>query len=182
VNNSRMKPGNYPRDNISWYQSVAFSRWLNHRLHNWKFPVPNANPLVIGENAEVRLPNEWEWQWAAQGGNEQRQYPWGAWREGYANTDEAGLRQTTAVGMYPQGAAICGALDMSGNLWEWCLNDYSSNNSYKVLRGGAFYYVPGLASAVARHDLRPFDDNDLIGVRVVVSARGDGLAPLISGS
>lgn len=81
-------------------------------------------PYVIGKNAKIRLLTEWEWQWAAQGGAERRKYPWGDVFAGYANTSETGLERATAVGMYPHGAAACGALDMAGNLWEWCLNDF----------------------------------------------------------
>ena len=77
-----------------------------------------------------------------------RDYAWGDWQEGYANTSEAGLSRTTAVGMYPHGQAECGAVDLAGNLWDWCLNDKNkvdqisiSNNEYKLLRGGSFYTI-----------------------------------------
>ena len=164
---------NSPRDTISWYQSVAFTRWLNQRLKGWQFPTPGTQlgqAWIIGQNAQVRLPTEWEWQWAAQGGSQQKAYPWGNWQEGYANTREAGLNRAVAVGMYPHGAATCGAMDLSGNLWEWCENKYSKHTGRRVLRGGSFSGLRGNASCVARStdgygpDL---DYNDL-GVRVVL--------------
>ncbi len=71
---------NNPRDGVSWYQSVAFARWLNHRLSGQELPAPrgiSGPALKIGQNVQVRLSLEWEWQWAAQGGNQQREYPWG---------------------------------------------------------------------------------------------------------
>jgi formylglycine-generating enzyme required for sulfatase activity len=120
---------NHIYDSLSWYQSVAFTRWLNNRLGGRSFPdLGNGVKLVVGQNAQVRLPLEWEWQWSAKGGSQQRKYPWGEWKEGNANTREAGLGRTVAVGMYPQGAALCGAEDLSGNEWEWCLNNRKESN------------------------------------------------------
>ncbi|NWJ49205.1 MAG: SUMF1/EgtB/PvdO family nonheme iron enzyme, partial [Chloroflexi bacterium] len=88
LSEQRQKGLNMPRDNMSWYQTVAFGRWLTQCMQGWQLPNPggSGSPLIIGENAEVRLPTEWEWQWAAQGGSQQRKYPWGAWQKGYANT------------------------------------------------------------------------------------------------
>ncbi|HUN10058.1 MAG TPA: SUMF1/EgtB/PvdO family nonheme iron enzyme [Aggregatilineales bacterium] len=197
LTDQRTKNANNPRDSVSWYQSVAFARWLNHRLRGLRIPnaqvgtpflaseyadgllpVPTSSAWVIGENAEIRLPTEWEWQWAAQGGAEQREYPWGGWQPGYANTNEAGLGRAVAVGMYPHGAAESGALDMAGNLWEWCLNDHNnpeiidgySNGESKVLRGGAFAFDLSFAAASYRYDLNPNSGNGSFGFRLVLGA------------
>ncbi|NWJ98846.1 MAG: SUMF1/EgtB/PvdO family nonheme iron enzyme, partial [Chloroflexi bacterium] len=179
LDNRYTKPPNYPRDYLSWYQSVAFSRWLYSRLKGVELPnldKSSKSGWVIGQNAEVRLPTEWEWQWTAQGGREQREYPWGAWQEGYANTYEAKLNQTVAVGMYPHGAALCKAEDMSGNIWEWCLNEYSDPSAIKiidstnsrVLRGGSFDSFAYFAASAARYNFSPNLDLYRSGFRVVV--------------
>jgi formylglycine-generating enzyme required for sulfatase activity len=174
----RTQAANNPRDSISWYQSVAFARWLNHRLRGLEQRHPSGAALRVGDNAEIRLPTEWEWQWAAQGGAEQRDYPWGGWQPGYANTSEAGLGRAIAVGMYPHGAADCKALDMAGSLWEWCLNDYSqpeiidgySNGESKVLRGGSFTNNQLSAAASFRYNNPPNFRNINYGFRVVCAA------------
>jgi hypothetical protein len=134
----RTQFANNPRDNVSWYECVAFARWLNARLPH------NVWPKGTDDTWEIRLPTEWEWQQAATGGNPNNVYPWGRAFGGQANTYEAGLNRAIAVGMYPAGAAPCGALDMSGNLYEWCLNLFDSRRVQlsgqrrRALRGGAF--------------------------------------------
>jgi len=88
------------------------------------------------------------------------------------------LERAVAVGLYPQGAAVCGALDMSGNLWEWCLNKYTKlketqlddNGDWRVLRGGAFYRNQVNASCAARSGGSPSLDYDDIGFRLVVAS------------
>jgi len=205
---------NYPRDSVSWYQSVAFCRWLDahYRQQNLfaNFPVGTANG--VSENSghavarlyetirlnpndwQIRLPTEWEWQWMAQGGIAALNYPWGDWdKHPRANTTEAGIGDhSTAVGMYPYGAAHCGALDVAGNLWEWCLNDYGSpepinisSNEQKVLRGGSFLSDQALAAASFRYYGRsPSYNGSDYGLRLVVSvpvALLSRTASLISG-
>ena len=81
------KLDNHPAENVSWYDAVAFCRWLTERM-----------------GYEIRLPTEWEWQQAATGGDPANVYPWGPdWDSDRANTNESGLSRTTAVGMYPAG-------------------------------------------------------------------------------
>jgi formylglycine-generating enzyme required for sulfatase activity len=165
---ARSKMANAPRDSISWYQAVAFSRWLDARLREAK--------LLPDETMQVRLPTEWEWQWVAQNGTNAWDYPWGDWRESYANTNEAGLSRSTSVGTYPHGKAECGALDMAGNLWEWCANNYNepeiidgSNTSYKLLRGGSFSNYQSNARASYRNPSNPLNDSPNYGCRLVVA-------------
>ncbi|NOG62335.1 MAG: SUMF1/EgtB/PvdO family nonheme iron enzyme [Chloroflexi bacterium] len=75
-------------------------------------------------------------------------------------------------------AAICGALDMSGNLWEWCLNKHEPSEftkvddtgKYRVMRGGSFRHPQGVAAcAVSSYGHPDFGDSGC-GVRVVVAA------------
>ncbi|MCI0351941.1 MAG: formylglycine-generating enzyme family protein, partial [Acidobacteriales bacterium] len=156
---------NCPADNVSWYDVIAFCRWLSQRL-----------------GFEVRLPTEWEWQQAATGGDAEREFPWGPkWDPAFANTSESGLSRSTAVGLYPQGSAPGGAsdgpLDMSGNLWEWCLNE--SNNpertdvrgdAHRVVRGGAWNLNQDSARAACCLRVPPDLRGFFIGFRVVCSS------------
>jgi hypothetical protein len=185
---------NYPRDTVSWYQSVAFSRWLNAKYREFALfdllpdLAPNSSPHSLSEERpedersswQVRLPAEWEWQWMAQNGLEDRKYPWGEW-DGMprANITEAGIgNQSTAVGLYQHGAAVCGALDVTGNLWEWCLNNYENpeivngfiNNRPKVLRGGSFRSTQSGAAVLVRDIYDPYNGYSNRGFRLVLAA------------
>ena len=159
LDNGSNSAADAPRETVSWYQAVAYTRWLNARMAAKNVDISAGGLLVNGVAWEVRLPTDWEWQWAAQGGAEAREYPWGDWQEGHANTSESGVGTTTAVGSYPLGAASSGALDMSGNVWEWCLNKWDSphatavdiTNEFRVLRGGSFDGFRGSASSSFRY-------------------------------
>ena len=130
---------NCPVDSVSWYDAMAFCRWLDARLHD-------RGELPIGR--QVRLPTEWEWQQAATGGHFEYEYPWGPrWIEGRANTLETRLSRTIAVGMFPLGASPdARVFDLAGNVWEWCLNRLNEpedisleGEDRRAQRGGSFH-------------------------------------------
>jgi len=96
---------------VCWYEARAYCAWLTHQLRN----TQHVSRL------HVRLPTEAEWEKAARwDGRQAHRYPWGEeWDEAKANTLEGRVLTTTPVGVYPEGAAPCGALDLAGNVWEW---------------------------------------------------------------
>ena len=129
---------NHPRETVSWYQAVAFTRWLD--------AVLSRAGLKSDAALQVRLPTEEEWEKAARG-TDGREYPWGGEFDATkCNARGNGFRGTTAVGIYPQGASPCGALDMAGNVFEWCLNKVEqpevvivdTSGDRRCLRGGSW--------------------------------------------
>jgi formylglycine-generating enzyme required for sulfatase activity len=165
-----------PRGDVLWYQALAYTRWLNVRRQARNADISEGGLLVNGVRWEVRLPTEWEWQWAAQGGAEAREYPWGDWADRNANTVEEGLAKARTVGSYPTGAAASGALDMSGNVWEWCLNNWKSphatavdrSNAARALRGGSYRDPGEHATSSSRSGHFPRRGRSDVGFRVGV--------------
>jgi formylglycine-generating enzyme required for sulfatase activity len=155
------KIDNHPAETVSWYDAMAFCRWLSDKL-----------------GFEIRLPAEWEWQQAATGGHPENAYPWGTVFESlHCNSYESGLGRTTAVGLYPHGISPVGALDMSGNIWEWCLNRYDNPESNdvsgdvrRVERGGSWDFDQVRARSACRDDNTPTDRDDNLGFRMVCSS------------
>jgi formylglycine-generating enzyme required for sulfatase activity len=75
--------------------------------------------------------------------------------------------------MYPQGESPVGALDMSGNVWEWCLNEHDNPQQVEVrgrkqrtLRGGSWGGEHTNARCAYRYKHLPFTRNQYISFRL----------------
>jgi formylglycine-generating enzyme required for sulfatase activity len=194
---------NHPVVGVTWYEAVAFCRWLTEKLRvansEWRGDV--REPQTSASSAEpsneaVRLPTEAEWEKAAswEGRGERgerregrkRRYPWGDEPDpNRANYDETGIGATSAVGMFPAGSSPFGALDMAGNVWEWCAtrwqgeyplpqedewsDRYVGGDARRVLRGGAFYNSVDRVRCAYRHGVNPDFRSGNRAFRIVVS-------------
>ena len=98
----RVKVGyeNHPVVEVTWYGAMAYAAWKGKRL-----------------------PTEAEWEKAARGNLAGRKYPWGNGIDSNRANYNRHVGNTTPVGKYaPNGYGLC---DMSGNVSEWCLDEYN---------------------------------------------------------
>jgi sulfatase modifying factor 1 len=156
-----------PINCLDWYTAAAFCAWDGGRL-----------------------PTEAEWNHAAAGGSEQREYPWGSDIDGSKASYHDGsgctgngrpdcvLTDLIVVGSKPAGNGRWGQSDLAGNVWEWTLDWYASpyptpcdncanlTPSYgRTLRGGYFHNEAKYLRAADRSDAWPGGSSDGIGVR-----------------
>jgi formylglycine-generating enzyme required for sulfatase activity len=167
---------NRPVEQVSWYDCIEFCA----RLSDY-----TGRPY--------RLPSEAEWEYACRAGTTTPFHFGETLLSDLANYDgnytsgkgEPGIyrHQTTIIGTFT-GANAFGLLDMHGNVWEWCLDSWHETYHeapqdgsawedqepfYRVLRGGAWYCLPGLCRSAQRHWNQPNVGGIGIGFRVVCS-------------
>ena len=201
-NPSRFRGDDRPVENVSWLDiieggqddtvSEAFLTRLNRRCS-----VPDA-PVAL-RNFRFRLPTEAEWEYAAKGGHRTaltaaeianppkaaQRYPLYAGSDklkevgwyrlnSHGETKAVGLKQPNELGLY----------DMSGNVYEWCLDEWHDNfngspingdawidgiSSYRIIRGGSKSEDMRDCRLTARYLLAPNYRYGASGFRLVLS-------------
>ncbi|HQU73723.1 MAG TPA: SUMF1/EgtB/PvdO family nonheme iron enzyme, partial [Calditrichia bacterium] len=130
---------NHPVVGISWYEMLAFCRWLTTRWQskgwlrgNWEVFLPSEAEWEKGSRGGLQLPEEPIIRGIDQGitfqrldlpkdnPQPQRRYPWGEEPDPkHMNTFETRIKGTSALGAFPGGASPYGLEEISGNVWEW---------------------------------------------------------------
>jgi len=132
---------NHPVVHVAYLDALAYADWLGRAL-----------------------PSEAEWEFAARGGLEGRDYSWGdeptpegrwmanSWQGFFPYEDEAadGHHGTAPVGCYPPNGY--GLFDMAGNVWEWAADGYRPDHraaaagdretAVRVIKGGSWLCAP----------------------------------------
>ncbi|MCA2629525.1 MULTISPECIES: SUMF1/EgtB/PvdO family nonheme iron enzyme [unclassified Microcystis] len=158
-----------PVEQVNWNDAQAFCQKLSQ---------------ITGKT--YRLPTEAEWEYACRAGTTTRFY-FGddanqlgdyAWYKGNSQqtTHPVGQKRPNGWGLY----------DMSGNVWEWCEDDWHDNyigapkdgsawltndNDYQIVRGGSWYNSPSFCRSAYRNGNPRRDGNNYdLGFRVVCGA------------
>ena len=168
-NPSHFKGDDRPVENVSWNDSQKFIKELNSET---------------GRN--YRLPSESEWEYAARGGTRSEEYLYAGSDKlsevGWYNKNSG--EETQSVGQLLPNEL--GLYDLSGNVWEWCEDDWHDDykgapvdgsawidapkrGTYRVNRGGGWIHDARYCRVSYRNYNSPGNRDINIGFRLVLS-------------
>ncbi|MCC6286825.1 MAG: formylglycine-generating enzyme family protein [Chitinophagaceae bacterium] len=154
-----------PIDKVTWNDAQKFIEILN---------------ALTGK--KYSLPTEAEWEYAAKGGKDWKQFRY----SGSDNIDEVGWYATNG-GRHPHQVGekkpnAIGLYDMTGNVWEWCQDWYNKNyyelnennnpvgpasGSGRVRRGGSWFTQAISCKVTTRNSVKQDYMDDIGGFRLV---------------
>ncbi|MBC6995551.1 formylglycine-generating enzyme family protein [Neolewinella lacunae] len=172
-------PGpNRPIENVSWDDVHEFCRVLNE--------------LLDKPDGHFRLPSEAEWEYAVRAGKRETLYAGSNQLDEVGWYDSNNEKETMPNGLLAPNAF--GLYDLSGNVWEWCEDDWHSNyNNHprnsepwvddpdpakraevRVLRGGSWFVYAGFCRCAYRNAWRPDGRDFDLGFRLAAPVPESG--------
>ena len=156
-----------PVECVGWQDAIVFCQKLSKILKQ-----------------TIDLPSETQWEWAARGATKSKGFQFA----GSNNLDEVGWYDQNSGGKtHPVGQKKpneLGLYDMSGNVWEWCKDNWTANPSElpqdvthlikggnsdrRALRGGSWINNSSHCSSASRLYNSPDSRNLDFGFRVVL--------------
>ncbi len=153
-----------PVERVSWFNVMEFIDRLNQKTQ-----------------MNYRLPTESEWEYAARGGMHSKGYKYSGsdvditvgWKVGTSNarTHPVGRKNPNELGIF----------DMTGNVFEWCSDWYSSTwyaispqtnptgpdeGNFRVIRGGSWFYDHAGLRVTDRESANPSFRYGYVGFRL----------------
>ncbi len=205
-NPANFKGRRRPVEQVSWYDAAVFCNALNEQCGYAPpyfadpvckqpygqtpsgYALPNEGPVYRDPAASgYRLPSEAEWEYAARGGpaGGSTRYAGGdvpdevGWyfENSHGETKPVGLKLPNLLGLY----------DMSGNVWEWCEDQWHDTYNgapddgsawvepgkqgyNRVQRGGCWINNAQFCRSSFRYYFTPADRLTYIGFRLVLAS------------
>lgn len=193
---------NRPVERVSWNdimvseeEKVCFTDTLNALMLShpeYQVKLSQLAKAMGKKSIKFTLPSEAQWEYAARGGQENRgengqwlnDYQYAGsnkiaevtwyWDNSHRETKPVGLKKPNDLGLY----------DMSGNVWEWCLDNWHKNYegapndgsawiynkiSYRVVRGGSWRINADSARLADRSSSTPTNQSIIIGFRICLA-------------